>query len=53
MNHQQLEDLRLKCENVLSHFKRDCENFVKFRIFLNVYSRLKTSWEVVAQIPLP
>jgi len=31
MNRQQLEDLRLKCENVLSHFKkRHCENFVKF-----------------------
>jgi hypothetical protein len=31
MNHQQLEDLRLKCENVLSQFKkRHCENFVKF-----------------------
>jgi len=22
MNHQQLEDLRLKCENVLSQFKK-------------------------------
>jgi hypothetical protein len=31
MKHQQLEDLRLKCENVLSQFKkRHCENFVKF-----------------------
>jgi hypothetical protein len=31
MNHQQLENLRLKCENVLSQFKkRHCENFVKF-----------------------
>ena len=31
MNHQRLEDLRLKCENVLSQFKkRHCENFVKF-----------------------
>ena len=31
MNRQQLEDLRLKCENVLSHFKKKhCENFVKF-----------------------
>ena len=31
MSHQQLEDLRLKCENVLSHFKKKhCENFVKF-----------------------
>ena len=31
MNRQQLEDLRLKCENVLSQFKkRHCENFVKF-----------------------
>jgi hypothetical protein len=31
MNHQQIENLRLKCENVLSQFKkRHCENFVKF-----------------------
>jgi len=31
MNNQRLEDLRLKCEHVLSHFKkRHCENFVKF-----------------------
>jgi hypothetical protein len=31
MNHQKLEEFRLKCENILSRFKKKhCENFIKF-----------------------